>query len=206
MAQEEYVVFRCRPNLGIAQIQTEGAGLFGKEQWLAISDISPGDPEHLVARVQVPNSFVESIQPEACEPPAVQVAEAASAIQYTEEHFWRLAAYWLQAENRQGQLDSLPVLQFRHQTSLVEYLSRPDAPREVLIADEVGLGKTVEMGLLLSRLRAADPKLRILYVTPGGLVTNVVDEFMNMGFEDLWIYGNSSLDERRSTRPRVSVG
>ncbi len=195
MAQEEYVVFRGRPNWGIAQIQSEGAGLFGQEQWLAISDVSPGDPERQAARVQVPNSFVESIQPEAWESPAVQIADAAPFVQHTKEHFWRLAAYWLQAENRQGQLDSLPVLQLRHQTSLVEYLSRPDAPREVLIADEVGLGKTVEMGLLLSRLKAADPKIRILYVTPGGLVTNVVDEFRNMGMEGLWVYGNSSLDE-----------
>ena len=196
MTQAEYVVFRGRPNWGVAQIQTEGAGLFGKEQWLAISDISPGDPERRAARVQVPSSFVESIQPEAWEPPAVQVAGAASTIQHTKEHFRRLAAYWLMAENRQGQLDSLPVLQLRHQTSLVEYLSRPDAPREMLIADEVGLGKTVEMGLLLARLRAANPKLRILYVTPGGLVTNVVDEFRNMGLDGLWVFGNSSLDEQ----------
>ena len=170
MVQPEYVVFRGRPNWGIAQVQTEGTGLFGQEQWLAVSDISPGNPERRVARVQVPDEFIESIQPEPWEPPAAQVSGGASSIEYTKEHFWRLAAYWLQAENRQGQLDSLPVLQLRHQTSLVEYLSRPDAPREVLIADEVGLGKTVELGLLLSRLRAGNPKLRILYVIPGGLV------------------------------------
>ena len=130
-------------------------------------------------------------------PPAVQITEGAFPIEHTKEHFWRLAAYWLQAENRQGQLDSLPVLQLRHQTSLVEYLSHPDAPREVLIADEVGLGKTVELGLLLARLRAANAKLRILYVTLGGLVTNVVDEFKNMGLTDSWVFANSALDETK---------
>ena len=203
MAQPEYVVFRGRPNWGIAHVQTEGTGLFGQEQWLAVSDISPGNPERRAARVQVPDRFIESIQPEPWAPPAAQVSNSASSIKHAKEHFWRLAAYWLQAENRQGQLDSLPVLQLRHQTSLVEYLSRPDAPREVLIADEVGLGKTVELGLLLSRLRAANPKLRILYVTPGGLVTNVVDEFKNMGLDDSWVFANSALDEQKYPPARL---
>ncbi len=206
MAQPEYVVFRGRPDWGIAQVQTEGSGLFGQEQWLAVSDISPNDPERRSARVKVPDSFVESIQPEPWETPAVQVAAEASVIEHTAEHFLRLAAYWLHAENRQGQLDSLPVLQLRHQTSLVEYLSRPGAPREVLIADEVGLGKTVELGLLLARFRAADPRLRILYVTPGGLVTNVVDEFKNMGLDNLWVFGNSSLDEQKYPPARLGRG
>lgn len=204
MSEPEYVVFRDRPNWGIAEVQTEGDGLFGRERWLAVSDISPADPERRVARIQVPNSFVESIRPQPWDPPAAQVAKVeASTIQHTKEHFWRLAAHWLQAENRQGQLDSLPVLQMRHQTSLVEYLSRPDAPREVLIADEVGLGKTVELGLLLARLRAADSSLRILYVTPGGLVTNVVDEFRNMGLEESWVFANSLLDEQNYPSARL---
>ena len=204
MAEPEYIVFQERPNYGVAQVQTEGAGLFGREQWLAVSDISPTDPERRIARIQVPSRFVESIKPQPWKPPAIQVAEAeSSAIKHTKEHFWQLAAHWLQAENRQGQLDSLPVLQLRHQTSLVEFLSRPDAPREVLIADEVGLGKTVELGLLLARLRAADPKLRILYVTPGGLVTNVVDEFRNMGLDDSWVFANSSLDMQKYPPARL---
>ena len=45
MAQPEYVVFLDRPMWGIAQVQSEGSGLFGQEQWLAVSDISPVDPE-----------------------------------------------------------------------------------------------------------------------------------------------------------------
>ena len=94
MAQPEYVVFRGRPNWGIAQVQTEGSGLFGQERWLAVSDISPGDPERRPARVKVPR-FMDSIEPEPWEPPAAQVAEAASTIKHTPEHFWRLAAYWL---------------------------------------------------------------------------------------------------------------
>ena len=204
MAQPEYVVFRDRPRWGIAQVQTEGSSLFGQEQWLAVSDISPVDPEHRPARIQVPQQFVEAVKPKPWDTPAAQLALlGVAAVSNSKEHFRRLAAYWLQAENRSGQLDSVPVLQLRHQTSLVEHLSRSDTPREMLIADEVGLGKTVEIGLLLERLMAAKPDLRVLYVTPGGLVTNVIDEFKNMGLDGFWVFANSSLDEEKYPQARL---
>ena len=203
MAQPEYVVFRDRPLWGIAQVQTEGNGLFGPEQWLAVSDISPVDPEHRPARIR-PDQSVEAVNPETWNTPAGQFArEGVDAVSNSKEHFRRLAAYWLQAENRHGQLDSLPVLQLRHQTSLVEYLSGTDAPRQMLIADEVGLGKTVEMGLLLERLKAAKPDLRVLYVTPGSLVTNVIDEFNNMGLPEFYVFANRSLDEKKYLQARL---
>ena len=204
MARPEYVTFRDQPMWGIAQVQNEGSGLFGQEQWLAVSDISPVDPEHRPARIQVPQQFVEKANPEPWDTPAAQLAcEGIESVFNSKDHFLRLAAYWLQAENKSGQLDSLPVLQLRHQTSLVEFLSRSDTPRQMLIADEVGLGKTVEMGLLLERLKAAKPNLRVLYVTPGGLVTNVVDEFKNMGLGEFWVFGNNSLDEEKYPRARL---
>ncbi len=207
MARPEYVTFRDQPMWGIAQVQqvqNEGSGLFGQEQWLAVSDISPVDPEHRPARIQVPQQFVEKAKPEPWDTPAAQLAcEGIESVFNSKDHFLRLAAYWLQAENKSGQLDSLPVLQLRHQTSLVEFLSRSDTPRQMLIADEVGLGKTVEMGLLLERLKAAKPNLRVLYVTPGGLVTNVVDEFKNMGLGEFWVFGNNSLDEEKYPRARL---
>ncbi len=74
MAQPEYVVFQDRPMWGIAQVQTEGSGLFGQEQWLAVSDISPVDPEHHPARIQVPQQFVEAVNPQPWDTPAAQLA------------------------------------------------------------------------------------------------------------------------------------
>ena len=205
MAQPEYVVFRDRPLWGIAQVQqNEGSNLFGQEQWLAVSDISPVDPEHCSAHIRIPDQSVEVVKPKSWDTPAVQFArEGVDAVSNSKEHFRRLAAYWLQAENLQGQLDSLPVLQLRHQTSLVEYLSGTDVPRQMLIADEVGLGKTVEMGLLLERLKAAKPDLRVLYVTPGSLVTNVIDEFKNMGLPEFYVFANRSLDEKKYPQARL---
>ena len=203
MAQPEYVVFRDRPMWGIAQVQAQGSGLFGQEQWLAVSDISPVDPERRPACIRIPDQSIEEVKPEPWNTPATQFArEGVEAVFNTKEHFRRLATYWLQAENRQGQLDSLPVLQLRHQTSLIEYLSQSDV-RQMLIADEVGLGKTIEMGLLLERLKAAKPNLRVLYVTPGSLVTNVIDEFKNMGLPEFWVFANSSLDEEKYPPARL---
>jgi superfamily II DNA or RNA helicase len=49
--------------------------------------------------------------------------------------------------------------------------------QRVLIADEVGLGKTVEVGLLLRELLAQRPSLRVLYLAPARLVSNVRREF-----------------------------
>ncbi len=203
--EPEYLVFRDRLDWGIAQIQSEGVdSILGEEKWIAASEILPTNPEGRTARIRSPNNELVSKKPQPYKSPAEQLEEAgAKDVRCTRDHFWRLAAYWLQAENRQGQLNHLPVLELRHQTSLVEYLSRADAPREVLIADEVGLGKTVEVGLLLDRLRAANPELRIIYVTPGGLVTNVVDQFRDMGFEDLWVFGNKSLDDQKYPPARL---
>ena len=205
----DYVVFKKRPAWGLAQVQTVGGGIFGQARWLAISDITPADPERLPAHIQVPNARVAQAEAVELAAPAAHLAAghvptAADSL----PHFRRLCAYWLQAENRQGQLDNIPVLPLRHQESLVEYLTRRETPRRMLIADEVGLGKTVEMGLLIERLQAADPDIRVLYVTLGGLVPNVADQFTNMGFDRLrsdrfYIYGNRTLDEAQYPPTRL---
>jgi superfamily II DNA or RNA helicase len=190
----EYVAFTERPVWGIGQVQTAGGSIFGQSHWLALSDVLPGDPEHLPAKIQVPQSRIDSAKPVPWMTPAAQLAAGTTPVaKWSRDHFRRLCAYWLQAENRQGQLDSIPTLSLRHQASLVEYLMRRETPTRMLIADEVGLGKTVEIALLFERLRAANPGLRVLYITTGGLVANVVDEFNNMGLDNFYVFGNQVL-------------
>jgi superfamily II DNA or RNA helicase len=199
----EYVAFTQRPIWGIGQVQMVGGSIFGQSRWVALSDVLPADPEHLSAKTQVPHPTIESAGPVPQVTPAAQLAAGMVPIaKRSQDHFRRLCAYWLQAENRQGQIDSIPMLSLRHQASLVEHLMRRDTPTRMLIGDEVGLGKTVEIALLIERLRAANPDLRVLYITLGGLIANVADEFNNMGPDTFYVYGNQVLYQQgyRSAR------
>jgi superfamily II DNA or RNA helicase len=71
--------------------------------------------------------------------------------------------------------------------SLVRHILDVPSLSRVLIADEVGLGKTVEVGLLLQELFRERPGLRVLYLAPARLVSNVGREFdrLGLGFR-LW--------------------
>jgi SNF2 family DNA or RNA helicase len=58
---------------------------------------------------------------------------------------------------------------FEHQVATVRVVLRRMRGRAIL-ADEVGLGKTIEAALVLSELRARGLARRALIVTPAGLV------------------------------------
>lgn len=136
-------------------------------------------------------------------PPSVQLQEPAAEVnpvatplehlvsdgerdawpQETRRSVARLEAMWLLMEDRHRLLDAELVEPLAHQASLVQHILEQPSLRRVLIADEVGLGKTVEAGLLIKRLIEASPDrvLRVLYLSPAGLVDNVVEEFTRMG-------------------------
>ena len=92
----------------------------------------------------------------------------------------RLRAFFLLAEDPQRRLDARQVNTLAHQVSLVRHVLDTPALKRVLIADEVGLGKTVEVGLLLQELLAANPRLRVLYLAPARLVRNVRRELARL--------------------------
>ena len=81
----------------------------------------------------------------------------------------RLRAFFLLSEDPQRRLDARKVNTLAHQVSLVRHVLDTPALKRVLIADEVGLGKTVEVGLLIQELLAANPRLRVLYLAPARL-------------------------------------
>lgn len=102
----------------------------------------------------------------------------------------QLFAWFLLAEDPQRRLDAKPVSTLAHQASLVRHVLSQPTLRSVLIADEVGLGKTVEAGLIIKELWDANPRLRVLYLAPAGLVRNVHGELRRLGLPfRLWISG-----------------
>lgn len=94
----------------------------------------------------------------------------------------RFEAAWLLTEDRFRLLDASPVEPLAHQASLVEHILSSPSLQRVLIADEVGLGKTIEAGLIIKRLsERATSGIRVLYLTEARLVRNVIEEFERLG-------------------------
>jgi superfamily II DNA or RNA helicase len=89
----------------------------------------------------------------------------------------RLHAHYLICEDPKRRMDTREVDTLSHQVSMVRHILQTESLKRVLIADEVGLGKTVEAGLLLKELLAQRPGLRVLYLAPARLVSNVRREF-----------------------------
>jgi superfamily II DNA or RNA helicase len=106
----------------------------------------------------------------------------------------RIYSAFLIAEDPQRRIESRKAATLMHQVSLVQHiLSRADL-RKVLIGDEVGLGKTIEAGLIVRQLIDRNPNLRVLYLAPARLVPNVVNEFrekLDINARK-WVAGNFS--------------
>jgi len=79
-----------------------------------------------------------------------------------------------------ARIDLLP-----HQVVLTHQVATA-SPRRFLVADEVGLGKTIETALILRELASRGELHRALMVVPAGLVNNwhhELNEVFNLGFE-----------------------
>lgn len=92
-----------------------------------------------------------------------------------------------------AKIDLLP-----HQVVLTHYVAT-SMPRRFLIADEVGLGKTIETALILRELASRGELNRALMVVPAGLVNNwhrELNEVFNLNFE---IFGREGdVSDRRT--------
>ena len=88
-----------------------------------------------------------------------------------EDYRIRQMALDLAHANTGGELSASRVDLLPHQILLVHDLI-DRRPRRLLLADEVGLGKTIETGMLVRELIARGEAARVLVVAPAGLLEN----------------------------------
>lgn len=99
-------------------------------------------------------------------------------------------AYALDSWNQiTGALDRLDVDPLPHQIDLVHRIMNSDQSNW-LIADDVGLGKTIEVGLLLAAMNRRRQARRVLVVCPAGVVRQWQDEMKYKFNQDFAIYGS----------------
>jgi len=88
-----------------------------------------------------------------------------------------------------GALDRLDVDPLPHQISLVHRIMN-SGQTNWLIADDVGLGKTIEVGLLLAALERRQKLRRILFVVPSGLTRQWKEEMLSKFDRRFLIFGS----------------
>ena len=102
----------------------------------------------------------------------------------------RAFAWFVTAEDPQRRMEAREISTLAHQLSIVAHVLKEPGLQNVLIADEVGLGKTIEAGLLIKELLTARPGTRVLYLAPARLVRNVRKEFEKLDLRfRIWVSG-----------------
>lgn len=117
----------------------------------------------------------------------------------------RLMSAFLLAEDPQRRLEARKAATLMHQVSLVQHILNESDLKKVLIGDEVGLGKTIEAGLLVQQLINRTPHLRVLYLAPARLVHNVVKEFREKLDIDARTWAAGSQSDSRLSDDKIVV-
>ena len=117
----------------------------------------------------------------------------------------RQLAFQFPLANSGGELSSSRADLLPHQI-LLTYDIVAASRRRLLIADEVGLGKTIETGMVIRELVARGEAERVLVVTPAGLTRNwqtELDECFGLHFDVLGFDFTDTNPRVWETHPRV---
>jgi len=116
----------------------------------------------------------------------------------TKDFLLRQLAWQFALGNSGGELTNSRTQLLPHQILLTHEVVRMNR-RRLLIADEVGLGKTVETGMIIRELIARNEATRVLILTPAGLVKNWQNELKGCFRLDFEILGTDFQDYASST-------
>ena len=134
-----------------------------------------------------------------------QISFADRVISCVEGDEKRLRQAWLACEayslplmESAAALTAAPIDLLPHQVVITHRIATA-SPRRYLIADEVGLGKTIETALLLRELASRGELTRALMVVPAGLVNNWHSELNDVFNLDFEVFGSEGdVTDRRS--------
>lgn len=91
-------------------------------------------------------------------------------------------------------LDSIPIQPWPHQIKILKRVAA-EFPRSFLIADEVGLGKTIETGLILRYLLVSQKVKRVLVLAPASVQPQWQEELREKFNLHFWSYTQGVLKD-----------
>ena len=141
--------------------------------------------------------FGESLRPVTSRAEQI-IAHVDGSAQRLRDAWLHVEAHALPLMQNAAALTSARIDLLPHQVVLTHQVATA-APRRFLIADEVGLGKTIETALILRELASRGELERALMVVPAGLVNNwhrELNEVFNLDFEVFGAEGD--VTDRRS--------
>ncbi len=121
------------------------------------------------------------------------------------DFFLKQLAFQFPLQNKGGQLSNSRTDLLPHQILLTrDVVSKKN--RRLLVADEVGLGKTIEVGMVIKELVSRNEANRILVITPAGLTKNWQNELRDafrLNFEILGVDFNDNSFSSWETHSKV---
>ncbi len=126
----------------------------------------------------------------------------AGQLSFPDDYVLRLDGWRLRGSFLGGQARGLVGARIRplgHQLFIASTVARREVAR-VLLADEVGLGKTIEAGLIFSALRALGRAHRVLIVTPSSLVHQWMAEMYRKFNEMFTVLSETRCEELDETQ------
>lgn len=141
--------------------------------------------------------FVDSLRPAFSREESI-LANVAGSQERLRDAWMHVEAHALPLMENAAALTSARIDLLPHQVVLTHRVATA-GPRRFLVADEVGLGKTIETALVLRELASRGELNRALMVVPAGLVNNwhrELNEVFNLDFE---VFGSEGdVTDRRS--------
>lgn len=121
-----------------------------------------------------------------------QITHNQEQITDNEKQQWEILS---NVPNHQGCLDfclkSIPITPWLHQIKIL-YRVAKQFPHSFLIADEVGLGKTIETGLVLRYLLVSQQVKRVLILSPASVQTQWQEELREKFNLHFWSYNKGA--------------